>query len=326
MSAKTAKSVAQLLKGANVPGANPTIDRSRGIRTAQVLDGLSPHPFPAREGLHVFTPEELLSLKIDPVSVNGSVTGYQRDLDLTHAKKIAEALVVGKPMPLIHIALDGSGDGWIVDGQHRAVGAIIAREAIEGVVQKLDKEKQATLFYNQRNAKAVDRSVLVLAGQSVWDRYVQEAVSRNSHPWHPLVSASRKSKTKITPYAMFQLLVRYVGNLEGQAAGLKGRGLDDRWDLGLADGLAPLISCFGNKQTHPLAFRPGTLQAIGAAAMWVFRRNDGGHPDDAERWQKHMPMFPFELWLHVRTQSQMTEVLLAHWNKRLAGSRKVHRT
>lgn len=316
--------IEKLLDGVYVDGSNLLIATRRGETTAKVLDGLTPKRPPAVEGIHRFTPEELLTLTVDVVGVNGRVVGYQRDLDLRHARRVAHWLRDGKPLPTMEIALDGHGKMYLVDGQHRAAAGVIARVPVDGLVRRLSKQEQAELFFSQRRAKTLDPNVLVLAGTGPFDRYVQAAVASHSpHPWSPIVSASRRSKTKIGPYAMFQLLIRYVANTEAQGA-TRNPGLDQRWDRELADELAPLISCFGNKQTHPLAFRPSTLQSIGGTALWVFRRRDR-HPDDYMRWQKHMPLFPFEQWVHVRTQTQMTSILLDHWNKRLSEGRRVYR-
>lgn len=289
----------------------------------RATEGLKARKPPAVEGLHSFTPEELLSLYVQTVAVNGDISGYQRDVDATHARKVAEALLRGKPMPVIHVALDGRGRMSIVDGQHRALGAVIARLPIEGVVRRMDKVSQAELFFGQRQAKTVDPNIIVLSGTDAYSRYVQEAITDPRHAWSGIVSASRSSKTRLGPYSAFQLLLRYVANTETGGAKMSTHN-EALWDRGLADELAPLIACFGNKQTHPLAFRPYAVQAIGATAIHVFRRRDP-HADDYERWQKHMPLFPFEEWLHVRTQRHMITHLIDHWNKRLQGARRVER-
>lgn len=318
-----AHTIADVLTDAYVEGKKVAGARRQGIEPARVLDGLKPKRPPAKEGLHLFTPEELLTLIVPTIEVNGRVTGYQREPDLAHARRIADAMLAGKPFPPMNIALDGRGRFYDPDGQHRALGGVIARVSVWGVVRKMDKREQAELFFGQRKAKAVDPNVLTLSGTGPFERYVQEAVSSSGNPWSDVASANRRSKTRIGPYTMYQLLIRYVGNLEGQATGRRGS-IDERWDRGLADELAGLISCFGDKQTNPLAFRPATLQAIGSTAMWVFRRHER-HPEDYERWQRHMPLFPFERYVHVRTQREMTDWLLVHWNKRLTGGRRVSR-
>jgi hypothetical protein len=318
----TVPTVHDLTKTLYVEGVNVMLAKRDGVPIPMVTDGMKPRRPPVEEGLYTLTPEQLLSLTVHTVSINGRVVGYQRELDPTHARKIARKMRDGQPMPPITLALDGKGRCAIVDGQHRVVAAVIARLPLQAVIKRMTKEEQQQLFVGQRNAKSVDRNTLVLADHGPFGRYVQDAVCTTAHPWHPIVSANRHSKTKIGPFALYQLLIRYVGNAEGQGASHRA-GMDQRWDQGLADELAPLIICFGNKQTNPLAFRPYTLQAIGAAAMWVFRRNEP-HAEDFDRWQKHMPAFPFADWPHLRTQIQMTGVLLDHWNKRLSESRRVY--
>lgn len=312
-----------LIKDVPIEGTNLLVAKKKGIPIVMVGDGLRPRLLPLGEGHHVFDPEELLALRIEALSVNGRVIGYQREPDYKHARRVARALLAGKPFPPILVAIDSRGRGAIVDGQHRAIAAVMAGLPIEAHVKKMSQTERAELFFGQRNAKTVDRNVLVLAGTGPFDRYVQQAVSTDDNAWSDIVSANRHSKTRITPYAMYQLLIRYVGNAEGQAASHK-TGMDDRWDRELADELAPLIACFGNKQTNPLAFKPAVVQAIGSTALWVFRRH-ATIESDRERWERHMPTFPFRNWIHVTTQQQVTSLLIEHWNKRLSGARRVVR-
>lgn len=323
MSGNTATSMFDLLKHEYVNGSMVSALRRQGLTPPLVIDGLRIRKPAAQEGLFLLTPEELLTLRIAQVSVNGRVVGYQRELNVADARKIAPYLAGGGMVPPITLALDGKGQMWISDGQHRAAGAVIARVPIWATVQRLDKDEQRQMFLSQRRARRISSDVMTLAGADPLARYVQEAVVSNDHPWSEIVSANRKAKTKISPYAAYQLLIRYVLNVEGQAASYR-TNMDAQWDRGLADGLAPLISCFGNKQTNPLAFRPGTIQAVGAAAMWVFRRHEE-HSDDRARWMAHMPAFQFAQYVHVRTQTAQTGLLIDHWNKRLSAARRVER-
>ena len=310
------------LRGVSTDGEQMGLSRRRGLPDPPlVLDGLKARRPATTEGLHVFTPEEVLDLNVDDTIVNGKVTGYQRGPDIKHARKIAAALSEGKHVPLPTIALDGHGKFWVVDGQHRAMAAVIARTPIPAYVERLTKDEQAELFFNQRRAKTVDPNVLILAGRGPFERYVQGAVAEQRHPWSEIASANRSSKTRIGPFAMYKLIVRYVANVE--STGGQGR-FDDKWDVELADGLAPLISCFGNKQTNAFAFKPANLQAVGSAAMWVFRRHVV-HSEDRERWQRHMPTFSFTRFIHVTAQRDMTGFLVEHWNKKLSENRRVVR-
>lgn len=310
---------------ASLRGNNKTT-RAERAKLPRALDGLKPKPAPAREGLLTMTPENLAALRVDVVEVNGSISGYQRDLDIKRARRIADELRAGKPVPPISVALDGRGVMWDVDGQHRAAGAILARVPIHAAVQKMSKAEAKELFLSQQKATRVSRDVLTLAGTDPLATYIQAAILTNGHPWHGIVSARRDSKTMISPYVAYQLLLRYVYNVEGQGASTRytTKTHYERWDVGLADDLAPLIRCFGNKQTNPLAFKTGTVQAIGGAAMHVFRRNTT-HDGDHERWVLHMPTFRFENYVHVTGQLAKTDWLLAHWNKRLSGKRRVSR-
>lgn len=294
--------------------------KARGEHVPTVADGLEPKRPPAKEGLHLFTPAELLTLHVPVVEVNSSVRGYQRPFERPHARKVARAIADGKPMPPIIVAVDGRGVMSLPEGQHRAVGAVIAREPIEGIVKRMSKEEQRELFAGQRKAKTVDRNVLILAGTGPYERYIQDALVNNRNPWHRIVSANPSSKTRITPYAMLNLLTSFVGNAIGNRLN---QTMEERWDQDLADGLAPLVACFGDKQTNPPAFASAALRGIGQAAMYVFRRNEHGQDDDYDRWVVHMPKFPWERYMHVRTTADFTFHLVAHWNKRLHASRRV---
>lgn len=318
----SATSMQELLKDAIAEGANVMVLKKRGERIPMVLDGMKPRRPLLSEGEQVLSPEQMLNVYVDAVGINGRVTGYQRDLNLKAARKAAAWMREGKPVPPPILALDGKRL-YVVDGQHRIAAAIMARLPLKVMVEPYTKQQQADLFHSQIQAQKIDKNVLTLAGNGPFEKYVQDALTNPQHPWHGMVSANRSSKTRISPYAMFQLLVRYVGNMEGQATGV--RNIDGRWDKGLADELAPLIACFGNKKTNPLAFRPYALQAIGAAAMWVFRRRDIVHAEDYERWVKHMPQFAWEDFAFLRTQRHYTDALLNHWNKRLTGARRVTR-
>jgi hypothetical protein len=285
-----------------------------------VVDGLKPRQAPTKEGLHTFTPEELLTLRVPMIEANSRITGYQRPFDRNHARKIAVAILEGRPMPPGVVALDGHGVMYAVDMQHRAVAAVITRQSMPAVVTRMTKEEQRELFAGQRKAKTVDRNVLILAASGPYEEYIQDAVTSNDHPWSEIVSANPSTKTRITPHQMFGLLANYVGNSAGN---VMTSNMLERWDENLADGMAPLIACFGNKKTNPLAFRPVALRGIGRASMYVFRRNETVQESDHERWVYHMPKFAWERYLHVRSGNDFAYHLVTHWNKRLHASRKV---
>lgn len=297
----------------------------RGEEVPSVADSLTPKKTPisidnGEVKTRWFPPAELLSLRVSTVEVNGKVVGYQRPFLREHGRKIALALKDGKPFPAMDIACDGHGVLWAVDGQHRAVGGVLADVPVLGVVRRMTKEEQRELFAGQRRARQVDANVLILAGSGPYEQYIQEAVATSDHPWGEIVSAAHGSKTRITPKQMLDLLLAYVGNTGGTPSRAN---VDARWDRALADGLAPLIACFGNKKDNPGAFRPVALKGIGQAAMHVFRRNPNAQESDRERWMKHMPGFAFDGHLFVRSGSEMTYRLVTHWNKRLYEGRRV---
>jgi len=295
-----------------------------GVELPHALEGMKPRKPAVTEGLVLMSPEELLTVKIDVVSVNGQIVGYQRDFNVKNARAVRDSLLKGEILPPVSLALDGHNNLWGVDGQHRMGGAILARIPLWATVQRLDKNQRRSMFLSQRAARRVAPDILTLAGTDPVARYVQEAVIDNANPWAPIVSANRTSKTRISPYSAYQLLLRYVFNVEGQAASYK-KNMEALWDRGRADELAPLIQCFGDKQSNPLAFKPGAIQAIGATAMWVFRRNARLQPADRDRWISHMPTFQFQRYLHHTTQQDKTDDLLNHWNKNLGPSRRVRR-
>lgn len=326
MKEATVPTIYDRLKDVNVEGANPLIDKKTGKQTAKVLDGLKPRKPSVAEGLQTLTPEELLTIRIPEISYNGRVRGYQRPFKVAHARKAAQALREGKRMPPLLLALTGRGQLEGYDCQHRAAGAVMARVPLDVVVQRMGAEERQQLFTDQRLGLKMDPNILVMTGTGPFERYVQEAaVSQAGHPWSRLVSPGG-SKSRISPNQMFSLLIRYVANRSGQGAGATNTGVfNDRWDRGLADELAPLVGCFGDRGTNPLAFRNRNLMAIGNAAMWVFRRQEA-HVDDRGRWLTHMPEFQFDMYRYIVTETDMTDTLLKHWNKRLSGKRRVERS
>lgn len=297
----------------------------RGEDVASVADGLKP----AKVSVSVkdnelkalwVTPEQALSIIIPRVEVNSRISGYQRDFYRQQARRVALGIREGKVFPPVSLSIDGHGAVYGTDGQHRIVGHVIEREPVAAVIRRLTKEQQRQLFSDQGEGRKVDRNVLILAGRSPYDEYIQDAITSNTHPWGQIVSANPKSRTRIGPYAMQVLLIQYVGNTTQAKLN---SAIVERWDEQLANEMAPLIACFGNKQTNPQAFRATSLRAIGETAMHVFRRNETVQESDHERWVRHMPMFRFDNYIHVRRQSDMTYWLVAHWNKKLHEARKV---
>lgn len=293
-----------------------------GKEVSHVADGLKPKKPPAKEGLHHFTPEELLTLHVPVITTNGAVRGYQRPFYRGHARNMAVSQLNGDPMPKMHISIDGHGTMFTTDGQHRAVSGVITGLGADGIVEKMSKDQQRRLFANQRKAKPVDRNVLVLAGDGPYESYIKKACGDESHPWGKIVSPNPSSKVRITPFAMQGLLLMYVSNTRGARSPSAVH--EERWDERLADELAPLVACFGNKRDNPLAFQQSALMAIGETAMHVFRRNENVQKDDYKRWLTHQAKFPWDDFPWIRKQAEFTNRLVLHWNKRLHASRKVY--
>jgi len=299
-------------------GTNLMVAARRGETVYPISHGLAPRRLALAEGIRSLDPQELLALKVPVVSANGKVSGYQREFKVAHARKIARAMLDGRPMPPGIVSTDGN----LIDGQHRALACLMIGRSFEVVVTRMSRSDQQELFAGQRRALPVDANTLVLSATGPFERYIQDACVNDKNPWHGIVSAALNSKTRISPNQMLQLLVAFVGNTSGHSK----EAIDATWDPHLAGQLAPLVSCFGNKRNHPEAFRPTALRGIGQAAMYVFRRREP-HVDDRHRWINHMPGFDFGNHAWVRTTPRMTDELLAHWNKRLpvGSDRRVER-
>lgn len=307
-------------------GTNVLIARKQGQQVLPITHGLKPRRAPREPGVHLFTVAELLALSIPYMTANGTINGYQRGLEVSHARNIARALQAGKPLPPIEVALDDRGNMSIIDGQHRTVGAVLAGVPIEGHIKHRSLDEQRELFAGQRRARPVDRNVLVLAGDSPYELYIQDAVTSSEHPWSPLVSSSAKSKTKVSAHTALALILGYVSDAIENGSRLTPHQIE-RWNSTYADEMAPLLTCFGNKKSNPLAFSATNVRAIGHAATLVFRRRNADEAD-YDRWVRHMPGFQFRDYAYIRRSSQMLDELLEHWNKRLPvdSSRRVKRS
>src|SRR6476620_7414100 len=126
---------------------------SRAANAPVVTEGLMPEDMPFEEGLHLVTPEQLLSLRVNRLAIRaGEILGFQRELTVNHARNIARRLTEGDLVPPILYAIDEHGTE-VFDGQHRAVGAIISRVPIWAVGVYVTPEQRAQLFADQRRAK-----------------------------------------------------------------------------------------------------------------------------------------------------------------------------
>jgi hypothetical protein len=292
-----------------------------------VVYGLTPTDPPKRVGYHVLTPEELAGLAISQLEVDRGKgkEGYQRGVNTAHARAIARRLKEGYPMPPILYALPENGEASeVVDGQHRALGALIARMPIHAVAFDLSQEDRARLFAGQRAAKAVDRRTLILNGSGLADEYIQDALTAVEHPWSELIAEYNGQKDRIPVATAWDLISRYVLGTYSNVNALTPEFIGAAWDAKYADELADLIIPFGSKETNPAAFDVRALRAITYAAIAIIRRRESA-ASDKRRWVRHMPAFRFQDYPHVRSSAELADHLVAHWNKRMAVDKRVSR-
>jgi hypothetical protein len=298
-----------------------TIEGKVHKNSPPITQGLKPKKRIWQEGYHILQPDEILSLLVPKQEIDqGLIHGFQRpDISRPHVRRIGEALVDDTPMPTIEIAQYRNAY-WLVDGQHRALGAIIARTAIPALIRKMDAEEMRTLFASQSKAMKVNPSTLVLSANDPFSEYVQDAVTDKDNVWSPLVTHSVSSSTKLTPKQMFDAVSRYVSsNVSAHVA----RHIESyKFDKDKADELGKLLSAFGTKRTNPLAFRPISIKGITYAAVIIIRRRDS-RSSDIDRWMEWMPKFPFEQYPGLRRSKELATFLIYHWNKRLSSDNKI---
>lgn len=307
------------------------IDKSSGVVLGTKI---TPVPFDKTTGYRIVEPEALGSLKVpvvtlDEVGGHGNLAGFQRNYQPLRARKIAQAILSGTEMPPILVSIDENGEPIITDGQHRAIGSMLAGSRLGVIVEARPRKKAQELFANQRLGVQPPNDYLILAGTGPFNEYVQDAVTSTTHPWANIVGPGKYiggsgSTTKITPAQMYTLLVQYVGDQAGiRSSSAIVSGLQGRWDDKTADELAGLISCFGTKESNPNAFKGNSLRAIGVVATLAIRRT-GRHQKDIDRWKTHMPTFNFGLYSHLGTGG-IGDNLIAHWNKRLRDTSRISR-
>ena len=303
----------------NAPAARRKSARNRPT----VTHGLTPEPFPIKEGHFLATPEQIASLIVPRTEVSNNIKGFQREKVNSHARKIAKSMLDGKEMPLVELAILPDGTVVVVEGQHRCLGAIIARKPLEVIVKKRTVEQARQLFADQSRAKRLKSDNTLLTGNSAIELYLQDALTCDSHPWSPLVSAY-PSPTKMTPTSMVLCAGCFTHNTMTLSINFHTSRTPEEFDANYANQLARLFYCFGTKTTNPLAFRAKSLRAVTFAAIHIFRRNDHAQSKDEDRWLRHMPPFDFSRYAHVLNREvEMSLALVDHWNKRLPQNRRV---
>jgi hypothetical protein len=300
----------------------PASRRTGGQNRRVVTHGLIPQPFPVQEGFFSVTPEQIASLRVPRTEVGSEIRGFQREKINVHARKIARALLDGAEMPPIECSIFPDEQVYVGEGQHRCLGAIIARKSLEVVVKRRSVEQARQLFANQSRAKKLKSDDTLLTGNSAIELYLQDALTREDHPWSPLVSAYPSQK--MTPTSMVICVGSYVHNTMSLSTTLHTTRTPEEFYVRLADQLARLIACFGTKTTNPFAFRAKSLRAISFAGIHIFRRNEHAQPGDEERWRRHMPTLEFARFVHILNREvELSLIMVDHWNKRLPEARRV---
>lgn len=284
-----------------------------------IADGIRPATPRLEEGTAWLSPAELLAIEVPVLSLNGSITGYQREKIDNHVRAMARAMRQGKPFPAATIGMDENGVPAFTDGQHRALAAVMAGVRLRVDVRQLTTAEQRALFAGQRRAKSVAKSVLVLAGSDPISTYVQDAFTSPTSPWEGLIGENGRGG-QISAASLFDLVVNYAGNIlsEGHSTGKA----DARFSPEAADELSLLLRAFGTPQTNPAAFAAMPRRAITQAAVFIVMRR-GRRPEDIKRWMRHMPKFPFAEFPHIRSARHLRAELIRHWNKRLSEDQRV---
>jgi hypothetical protein len=164
----------------------------------------------------------------------------------------------------IIVSIFPDGNAYVDDGQHRALGALIARKKLEVVVKHRTVDQARKLFANQGKARTLRSDDTLLTGDSPLELYLQDALTSDDHPWSGLIAPNRSSSTRMTPTTAAQIIGSYAYNsFGGISSHIRHEDLDEK----LGDQLAGLLKVFGNTATNPLAFKGRTLRAI------AFRRS-----------------------------------------------------
>jgi hypothetical protein len=299
--------------------------RTRGGKNRpHVAKGLEPEPFPTDQPYFYASVPQILSLRVPVIEINGGIRGFQREKMSIHARQIARAMLQGKEMPPVIVSVFPDGKGYLTEGQHRAIGAIIARMPLEVVVKQRTVAQARELFANQTKARRVKSDDTLLTGDSPLELYIQDALTSDDHPWSDLVG-QRATDRRISPTTMAISVGAYVYNSMNNGISFYSVRPLEQWDEKKANELSRLIRPFGTKQTNPMAFRGSSIRAIAYAALHIVRRNPEWRGDrDMERWRSHMPKFDFGKRPHLLSkENEMSIEMVAHWNKRLPKDRLV---
>ena len=295
-----------------------------GKNRPPVTQNLIPVEFPVKEGYFEASSEQLASVIVPKVEVTNEVRGFQREKVNSHARKIAQAMLAGEEMPPVMLSIFPDDKAYVDDGQHRLLASMITRKPLEVVVKRRTVEQARKIFAAQSRAKTLRRDDTLLTGDSPLELYIQDALTSDDHPWSALVGV-RATRYRMSPTTMAASAGAFGFNSLAMSINDFLRRPEKEFDTQKAASMADLIHAFGSKTTNPVAFRGGVIRAITLTAVHVFQRNGReATPKDYARWMTHMPQFDFNKYPHLLSkESQLSMVMLDHWNKRLPASRKV---
>lgn len=311
-------------------GRGPSVQRGGKPATGN----LKPGRFPRGEGLKTLKPQELLAVRVPKTRiVNGKIEGYQRNFNAEKARSIARWIAANpddyiKTLPVIEISIVGTGNdfyAFYTDGQHRGAGGVISVMPIRAVITRRTEDEARRLFTLQGKASRVSSNLLIIDSDGPFEEYIQDALTDEAHPWAKLISSSinGSSANRISASAAFTMLQIYVRGKYTPPGRIIGNNPDtDEFDKKAADELATLMSVFGTRTSNPLAYSSTGLRAIARSARAILMDHER-HVDDWNRWLRHMPIFRFADYAYLKSNIEMANALIKHWNKQLPAKRKI---
>lgn len=306
----------------------PVIVRRSGYTPHRVTEGLELEDAPKQtKMLHYLTPGQVASLNVNLLWVSdGQISGFQRPLDGTVARRMAAALVQGKVFPPILVGLDHTGRLWVIDGDHRAVAGIIARKLTPAVIfGPMTMEEMAVIFNDQSKAKRLTREHHIMLGQTPAEKYIRAVEYDESHPWYNL-AAYKGARNLMTLTTAHELTLTYATGRTYRGRKAVADSLNQRdWDETKATELAALLAPVLGSRTDEgkrKAWESGTLRALSIVAKKAVR-DHGSRAADIRRFQEHMATFPFQKYVHLHRQAEWEQVLTKHWNKRLREAQRL---
>ncbi len=294
-----------------------------------VTTGMEPRPIEhiEKEGLYTLEPDEILTIHVEQVTedADGNIVGFQRPLQNASARAVARAIKAGRNIAPPTVALD-EGCFYAPDGQHRLVGAVIAREPLKVSIELLNQKERIARFADQALSRKPSADVLILgrAGTDPVARYIRDGIEATNHDAdHPLAGYVGQVGTpyRIGVATTYSFLAPYA--LKRMAVGAEmGRRIQElsqtqrnEITTDLLDEGAGLLTIYGAKfHAHKLAYAPATVRALADLAVTVVRRSDNP-TEAADRWRRVMASFNFNTVKSDMTRHLEIRFLLAKkWN------------